>query len=131
MVRSATKNRASSQKSEKAHVAATLLIEWGDELNDRNSTSILERCFRWANSEVLQIFIKAINDIRHSLSWEMVARLFHLGVRLLKNLELTPHENCIHGQQWELFMAFVDFLRDELSLWIEEQGGWVSSFHCC
>lgn len=130
IVRNASKNQDNPEAAQNAYRVANRLIEFAEEFEENHASSLsdLEYCFRQADKSVQQMFLKAIYGIRRSLSWEMVARLFHLGVRLLKNL--TPHDSRVHEQQWELLIVFITFLRDELSSWIRDQGGWVSSFLC-
>ena len=129
MMQNAFKNRENPESSEKADTVAKELTKWADQFDDTHMhmhMQTVERCFRLTDPEVVHNFRMVIQRVRNELSWRMVAKLLHLGVRLLKNI--TPESNSVHGQQWNLLTAFLEFLREELSSWVDQQGGWVSSY---
>ena len=75
-----------------------------------------------ADGSVIHHFSCFISKIGKELSWRMIVRVFYFGCRLLSTL----HPQDYYGeQQWKVLSVFVDFLLNELSEWIHEQGGWV------
>ena len=123
-MKSATKNRENPDSRKKAVVVAKEISKWADRYDEQNMQTI-ENCFRLTDPEVVFRFKKTIQRVHNELSWTKVVKLLNLGVRLLRNI--TPENNSVHGQQWNLLMVFIEFLQEELSSWVDQQGGWVSS----
>lgn len=122
-MKSALKNRENPDNDKIADTVATEILKYADRF-DQTEMQTIETGFRLIDPEVVSHFKKTIQSVQDRLSWTMVAKLLHLGVRLLRNI--TPESHSVHSQQWNLLMVFLEFLQEELSSWVDKQGGWVS-----
>ncbi len=77
-----------------------------------------------ADGSVIHHFSCFISTIRKELSWRMIVKVFYFGCRLLSTLDPQDYYG---EQQWKVLSVFVNFLLNELSEWIDQQGGWVRS----
>lgn len=97
----------------------------GDQFNNRLLGRSLWRAlisgFMNPDGSVLQKFIDTIYSLKKELSLQMIVRLFYLGFRMIHSL--IPR-TFYDEQQSRMIEVFIEFLVNELSEWIDEQGGW-------
>ena len=100
----------------------------GDQFNNRllgrNLWRALISGFINPDGSVLQKFIDTIYSLKKELSLQMIVRLFYLGFRMIHSL--IPR-TFYDEQQSRMIEVFIEFLVNELSEWIDEEGGWVSN----
>ncbi len=99
----------------------------GDEfdvrLHSRSIWCTIRTAFLSEDGSVLQQFSNTISTLKKELSLQMIVKVFYFGYRLLT----TFHPLDYYGeQQWQILSVFTNFLLNELSDWIDQQGGWVS-----
>ena len=131
LIATADSSCLSPRQKQEAIVVAERLKQLGDELDARlnGSQSLLTTLmngFRNPDSSVFEHFVDCIKSARNELSCQMIIKLFRLGICLVQSL--VP-ENIYDEHHRRLLDVFVHFLTDELSMWIDEQGGWVSNYY--
>ena len=97
----------------------------GDEFDVRlrgSTWRVIIAAFMSEEGSVLQQFSNIISTLKKELSLQMIVKVFYFGYRLLTTLH--PLDYC-GEQQWQLLSVFTSFLLNELSDWIDQQGGWV------
>lgn len=123
----ANKEPLSDEQKKVANEVADRLKYLGDEINVKlthySIWDTLMQGFRNPDDSVLKHFVDCIYSVKKELSLHMVVKIFYLGFWLLQSL--VPKTFC-EEQQWRLLQIFVEFLTNELTTWIDSQGGWVS-----
>ena len=117
----------SAQEDQVTNVIVNRLRVIGDEfeerLQSRGMWNIICDALLSPDRTILQQFSEAISSLKKELSLQMIVKVFYFGYRLIETL----HPVDMYGeQQWQILEVFINFLLNELSEWIDQQGGWVS-----